>query len=452
MRPGMSLFVLAGQTQQQPRRRTSTKPSAFGPPHPTAALLALSPAAPPPQQESTLKKFLVSGGVAWVYEFGLGHFLEFIKIQKQTNPSKSYFELARGIVGEKGIVGVWDGFFPWGTVQAIAKGAVFGGAHTLALGYVRPFVDSGDVSNVVAETIAGGIGGGFQGLVLSPTLLLKTRVMTDPVFRTNMTMWETSKQSARVGLKVIQNEGLAALMKGSLTFSLKRVADWGTRFYFSVLVEDLVFRKGDAAVVLTGQEKLAASLIGGTLSSGTYVLGWKRKEDVLGWKRKEAVDPFIHFDSPPRMPSHTHTHTLSLALTLPLDVIVATIQQASKAGQKVSVLQTFSEEYKAGGWERVAGFATRGFVARTVHVAFTTALMKLSLLLQRTQRRKSPPHPPPPPSPHRPTHTRPTAPHSKARETDYPPTHPPPLKQTLTSLVYDIFYPKPVGLPVLPKE
>ena len=36
------------------------------------------------------------------------------------------------------------------------------------------------------------VGGGFQGFVLSPTLLLKTRVMTDPVFRNQMSMIEVS--------------------------------------------------------------------------------------------------------------------------------------------------------------------------------------------------------------------------------------------------------------------
>jgi len=151
--------------------------------------------------------------------------------------------------------------------------------------------------------------------------------MTDPIFRERMSMWETSKQSARVGFKVIQKEGLAALMKGSLTFSLKRVADWGTRFYFAVISEDYLFKKGDATYVLSNHEKLAASLIGGGLSS---------------------------------------------LLTLPLDVMVAQIQQASKAGQQVSVLATFQAEFKQGGWERVAGFATKGFVARTLHVALTT--------------------------------------------------------------------------------
>lgn len=30
-----------------------------------------------------------------------------------------------------------------------------------------------------------------------------------------------------------------------MTFALKRVADWGTRFWFSVLAEDYLFRQGD---------------------------------------------------------------------------------------------------------------------------------------------------------------------------------------------------------------
>lgn len=68
--------------------------------------------------------------------------------------------------------------------------------------------------------------------------------------------------------------------------------------------------------------------------------------------------------------------TISALVTLPLDVMVAQIQQASKAGQKVGVLQTFHQEWKVGGWERVAGFASKGFLARALHVALTTAIMK----------------------------------------------------------------------------
>lgn len=42
--------------------------------------------------ESSVKKFFVSGGVAWLYEFLAGHPLEFIKIVKQTKKG-TYYEL-----------------------------------------------------------------------------------------------------------------------------------------------------------------------------------------------------------------------------------------------------------------------------------------------------------------------------------------------------------------------
>ena len=119
----------------------------------------------------------------------------------------------------------------------------------------------------VAEVIAGGIGGGFQGLVLSPTLLLKTRVMTDPVFRTSMSLSETCGKSASVGLGVIRNEGLQALMKGSVVFSAKRVADWSTRFVFSIAAENLLF---EDAAELSVQQRVVASLAGGTVSALSF--------------------------------------------------------------------------------------------------------------------------------------------------------------------------------------
>jgi len=132
------------------------------------------------------------------------------------------------MVAQKGLVGVLDGYFPWGSLQAIAKGAVFGAAHAAARKSLQPAIDNKILPGPVVEVMAGGIGGGFQGLVLSPLLLLKTRVMTDPVFRGKGTVWETTVASTRVGMNVVRKEGVAALMKGSIMFSGKRVLDWST--------------------------------------------------------------------------------------------------------------------------------------------------------------------------------------------------------------------------------
>ena len=53
------------------------------------------------------------------------------------------------------------------------------------------------------------------------------------------------KASARVGADVVRKEGLAALMKGSVVFSGKRVADWTSRYFFAVSFERLLFKKDD---------------------------------------------------------------------------------------------------------------------------------------------------------------------------------------------------------------
>jgi hypothetical protein len=281
------------------------------------------------KSESPLVKFVISGAVAWGYEFMLGHYLEYVKIVKQTQPEKSYLQLTRNMIAQKGIAGVLDGFFPWGTVQAISKGAVFGFAHAAARKSLEPLVQKKTLSHSAAEVISGGIGGGFQGLVLSPLLLLKTRVMTDPVFRQKMGMWETTKRSSLVGMSVIRNEGVMALMKGSIMFSGKRVADWSTRYLFAEGIESLMSKSHTRKLSTT--EKLAASFLGGTLS------------------------------------------TLA---TIPMDVMVAQIQQASKAGQKVSAIEAFRYQLKQGGISGVLKFSTRGLIARIAHVSLTTALMK----------------------------------------------------------------------------
>ncbi|KAL7681320.1 putative mitochondrial carrier domain superfamily [Plasmopara halstedii] len=276
-------------------------------------------------------KLLVGAGVCLTYEFALGHYLEFIKIMKQTKPQYSYAHLTKEIMHAKGLVGIWDGFFPWGALQGVAKGSVFAWGHSVARTALTPMVKKKKISSGTSEVIAGGIGGGFQGFVLSPTLLLKTRVMTDPVFRENMTPFETMSRSMRIGVKVIQKEGVAALMKGSGMFALKRVADWSTRFFFSVQAENILYIRNSPERTLTTSQQAISSLVGGVLSA---------------------------------------------ALTLPMDVLVAQIQQASKAGVKVSVIEVFQQQYRAGGLNQMLSFGTSGFVARFVHASFTTMIMK----------------------------------------------------------------------------
>ena len=196
-----------------------------------------------------------------------GHLLEFFKIVMQTAPEGvTYLDIARDITAAKGIAGLWDGFCPWGIVQAIFKGSVFGLAQATASNVLLPFVDQGRMSLLLALTLAGGIGGGLQGYVLSPTLLLKTRVMTDPIFRQKMSPFRTTWLSLCIGSEVVQRVGIMALMKGANTFAVKRVFDWSTRFYFSDVFETMLLgSKGGAR--LSTAEKSLASFMGGAMST-----------------------------------------------------------------------------------------------------------------------------------------------------------------------------------------
>ena len=268
---------------------------------------------------------MIGGLVTIVFETCGGHFLEFLKIAKQTS-GDSYFTLIRNITAKKGLAGTLDGFVPWGMLQAVAKGAVFSWGQAQAMEFLRPVEGLTKESKTV---ISGGAGGFVQGIVLSPLLLLKTRVMTDAAFRGQGGLFATAAASAAVGARIISSEGPGALMKGAGIFSLKRAADWTTRFLFVVMVEEAM-RSGPGAKLSEGQQ-VVASLAGGALSA------------------------------------------LS---TIPMDVVVAIKQSAAKAGKQVSLVETFREQIAAGGVGGTLRFATKGLAARVMHVALTTLAMK----------------------------------------------------------------------------
>jgi len=283
-----------------------------------------------PQQllaSEAMKRLLVVAIVTVAFEAAMGHVLEFVKIVMQTSPTGvSYGQVIRDITDEKGLAGLWDGFLPWGIIQAVSKGAVFGLAHSFALRFLRPLADDGILPLSLALTLAGGIGGGVQGYILSPLLLLKTRVMTNAVFREQMSLLCTTWLSLRIGADIVRGEGIITLMKGSNMFAMKRVFDWATRFFYSDMFESIFSRlKGGAP--LTVGEKSASSLLGGILSAFT---------------------------------------------TLPLDVLVAKTQDAKKAGVKVSALKLFREELRERGWSGQRKAYMQGFEARVALVCLTT--------------------------------------------------------------------------------
>lgn len=281
------------------------------------------------KHESPVAKMVISAGCTWVFELMCVHYFECLKIAKQTSDI-SYAGITRNLVQHKGIVGVLDGFFPWGSLQAVAKGGAFGLGHAAAKKVMHD-VGVVDANPRASEVLAGGLGGAVQGVVLSPVLLLKTRVITDPSYRASGGLIETAKMSSSIGVQVIKKEGTMALTKGLPIFVTKRFFDWTTRFLFVEVVEHTMEGNDPTCKLSTGQ-KYFASFAGGTLSA------------------------------------------LS---TIPLDVMVALQQSASSAGRKdTSAMTVLKEKYAEGGIATVTRFGTRGLGARVVHVALTTILMK----------------------------------------------------------------------------
>lgn len=287
--------------------------------------------------ESAMLKLLTSGTVTVVFEaVGGGHYLEMLKILKQTS-NDNYFTITKRMTAQKGIIGVLDGFMPWGFIQALVKGSSFGFGHALCRKGLH-HVHSLDEYDWLREILSGGGGGVVQGVIMSPTLLLKTRVMTDPRFRATGGFFETSYHSLKLGKELIETEGgLMSLTKGMGVFSFKRFCDWTTRYGFCVLVEQMYkqqkYRNFENVydLKLSKPEQMACSLAGGTLSA---------------------------------------------LATIPIDVMVATIQQADKKGEKVSVVKIFRTQLNEKGVKGVMQLSTRGLVARVSHVALTVMLMK----------------------------------------------------------------------------
>jgi hypothetical protein len=284
-----------------------------------------------------MAKLLIGGGVTILLEMFGGHFLEFAKIAKQTT-NDPYLTIARRVTATKGLVGTLDGFLPWGLIQALAKGSVFSFGQALSLNALRSQGYSRDTSMI----LSGGVGGAVQGVAMSPLLLLKTRVMTDPSFRGSGGLMDTALASARVGGSIVAREGVGGLFKGVGLFSLKRALDWTSRYLFVVLTENALRGVGGGP----SSSSSSSSTPPPPLSAGA-----------------EAAAALIG-------------GSLSALSTIPMDVLVAATQSAGNAGKSVGVMATLREKMAGGGVGELLAYSTRGLGARVVHVAVTTLAMK----------------------------------------------------------------------------
>ena len=211
-------------------------------------------------------KLMIGAICTIVFEACCGHILEIFKIKRQTT-NKSMSEIYHILTDKKGLIGIWDGFVPWGLLMSLSKGSSFSYGHQMAYNMLGSTALATVMTPKSLNILSSGLGGLFQGLVMSPLLLLKTRVITHDKFRDiSGGIMATITASFNIGYEIMRDDGPLALCKGIHVFSFKRFCDWITRFLFvEMTISGLLMIGIDVrqSVILM----LFATLFGGILSA-----------------------------------------------------------------------------------------------------------------------------------------------------------------------------------------
>jgi Mitochondrial carrier protein len=282
-------------------------------------------------------RLLISACVTILYEMLLGHPLDLLKIHMQTsNESSSYRQAIANIIQKRdnGVWAMWDGFLPFGILQSATKGGAFGMAHATWTKILAHLLGTERIkTSQWARTLAGALAGAVQGYCMTPTLLLKTRVITrasnkntnhdndnDEPPSSAAYSWT---QSCRVVWDILRNEGgVMALFKGAHVFALKRFLDWSTRFYFANLVEYLILVTVVVAMQQQQQQQHA--------SATTATPGVTEEEETL------IATKMMSLSLSQKILASLVGGFLSCCCTTPLDALVARIQDAKRAGSSSS--------------------------------------------------------------------------------------------------------------------
>eukprot|EP01084_Bolivina_argentea_P079982 144931_1 len=180
--------------------------------------------------------------------------------------------------------------------------------------------------------MSSGLGGLFQGIVMSPLLLLKTRVITHDKFRDiSGGPLATISASFSIGWEIISVQGPLALCKGMHVFAFKRFCDWLTRYLFVEM----------------------------TLSA-LLMLGYDAKANVISLTLAGLFGG-----------------TLSALATAILDVMTSLIQDNARAHDKnIGFVTLITMMFTS---DKGLTVATKGLYLRIWHVALTTVVMKNSV-------------------------------------------------------------------------
>lgn len=133
-------------------------------------------------------------------------FLENVKMEKQRT-NASYRTIVPQFLN---VSKFWNGFWPYGGLQAFSKGLIFGYNHHL----IRPWLNSLDLSRTQVNLMVGFTTGISEALLTSPLMHARVQV--------NRQVTESVPYSFRL-------PSFQTLFQGSQVLMAKRMVDWTTR-------------------------------------------------------------------------------------------------------------------------------------------------------------------------------------------------------------------------------
>lgn len=214
---------------------------------------------------------LLGAGLNLAEATTLGQPLEVVKTTMAANRSFSLLQAAKHVWSRGGVAGFYQGLIPWAWIEASTKGAVL--LFVSAEAEYRYKV-------LGASNFLAGMGGGITGglaqsyLTMGFTTCLKTVEITRSKQAGAGVPQQTSLQVFR---EIFQKEGIRGINKGVNAVAIRQMTNWGSRFGFSRLAEDLIrnLRGKSESQPLTPLEKVLGSVIGGGLSA------WNQPIEVI---------------------------------------------------------------------------------------------------------------------------------------------------------------------------
>ncbi|CAH6719747.1 citrate/oxoglutarate carrier protein [[Candida] jaroonii] len=201
----------------------------------------------------------------------LGQPLEVVKTTMAANRSLTLLQATKHVWSRGGVAAFYQGLIPWAWIEASTKGAVL--LFVSAEAEYRFRV-------LGASSFLAGMGGGISGgLVQSyATMGFTTCLKTVEITRSKQANTGVPQQTSfQVFKSIYQKEGIRGINKGVNAVAIRQMTNWGSRFGFSRLAEDVIRNVSGKTEgqSLNPFEKVLGSAIGGGLSA------WNQPIEVI---------------------------------------------------------------------------------------------------------------------------------------------------------------------------